>query len=75
MARWYSEDAEYSKISKAEKELRDKLVAVIAKYTQEMEGYSYFGSNPGVEEEDYEEIADDLLLLFDIKEKQNDSND
>lgn len=69
MARWYSEFEEYSKISKEEKELRDKLVEVIAQYTKEMEGYSYFGSNPGVSEDDYEDIADDLLLKFSIKEK------
>ncbi len=69
MARWWSEFEEYSKISKEEKELRDKLVEVIAQYTKEMEGYSYFGSNPGVSEDDYEDIADDLLLKFDIKEK------
>lgn len=70
MARWYSEFEEYSKISKEEKELRDKLVEVIAQYTKEMEGYNYYGSNPGVSEEDYEDIADDLLLKFDIKEKR-----
>ncbi len=70
MARWWSEFEEYSKISKEEKQLRDKLVEVIAQYTKEMEGYSYFGSNPGVSEDDYEDIADDLLLKFDIKEKQ-----
>jgi hypothetical protein len=26
--------------------------------TTEMEGYSYFGSNPGVKEDDYEDVAD-----------------
>jgi hypothetical protein len=69
MSRWYSEIEEYSKISLQEKLLRDKIVAVIEKYTKEMEGYSYFGSNPGVPEDDYEEIADDLLLAFNITEK------
>lgn len=68
MARWYSEIPEYSKISLEEKLLRDKLIAIMEKYTQEMEGYSYFGSNPGVEQEDYEEIADDILLTFNLEE-------
>lgn len=70
MARWYSEIPEYSKISLEEKLLRDKLVAIMSKYTQEMEGYSYCGSNPGVKEDDYEEIADDILLMFDVREKE-----
>ena len=69
MSRWYSEIEEYSKISLQEKLLRDKIVAIIENYTKEMEGYSYFGSNPGVPEDDYEEIADDLLLTFNITEK------
>lgn len=69
MARWYSEVEEYSKISLQEKLLRDKIVAIIDKWTQEMEGYSYYGNNPGVPEEDYEDIADEILLTFDVKEK------
>lgn len=70
MARWYSEIPEYSKISLEEKLLRDKLVAIMSKYTQEMEGYSYYGSNPGISEADYEDIADDILLMFDVREKE-----
>ena len=71
MARYYCNEEEYSKISLQEKLLRDKIIALIEKYTTEMEGYSYFGSNPGVPEEDYEEIADDLLLAFNITEKED----
>jgi hypothetical protein len=64
MARWYSEDPEYTEISKAEKIQRDRIVAIINRYTREMEGYSYFGSNPGVQEDDYEDIADDIMQEF-----------
>jgi len=67
MARWFSEDPEYSKITPEEKAIRDKIVAIISTYTTEMEGYSYFGSNPGVREDDYEDIADEIMQAFSIK--------
>jgi hypothetical protein len=31
--------------------------------TTEMEGYSYFGSNPGVKEDDYEDVANAIRSL------------
>lgn len=67
MARWFSEDPEYSEISPAEKAIRDRIVAVMARHTQEMEGYSYYGSNPGIAEEDYEDVADELMKEFGLK--------
>lgn len=67
--RYYNEDPEYSQISKEEKLLRDKIIEVISSYTQEMEGYSYFGSNPGVPVDDYKDIADEILLTFKVEEK------
>lgn len=69
MSRWYSEIPEYSKISLEEKLLRDKLIEIMNKWTREMEGYSYFGSNPGVSEDDYEDVADEILLAFNVEEK------
>ena len=67
MARWFSEDPEFSEISPAEKAIRDRIVAVMARHTQEMEGYSYYGSNPGISEDDYEDIAEDIMKEFDLK--------
>lgn len=69
MARWYSEIPEYSKISLEEKLLRDKIIRIMSGWTREMEGYSYFGSNPGVSEDDYEDVADEILLAFNVEEK------
>lgn len=70
MTRYYSEYPEYSKISKEEYELRNKIIAVLEQFTREMEGYSYFGSNPGISEDDYEDVAEAILLGFDVKEKE-----
>ena len=66
MARWYSEHAEFTEISQEDKLKRDRIIAIIAEYTREMEGYSYFGSNTGVAQEDYEDVADDIMKAFGI---------
>jgi len=47
-------------------EIKDRIIAIIDAHTREMEGYCYFGSNPGVSTDDYEDIADDLLKEFAI---------
>lgn len=70
MAKWFSEFPENSEISVEDKAKRDKIVAIMARWTQEMEGYSYYGSNPGIKEDDYEDVADDLMALFEMTEKK-----
>lgn len=67
MARRYCEDPAYTEIPKEEKDLRDKIVAILAEYTCEMEGYSYYGSNPGIKEDDYEDIAEAIMAYFKLK--------
>lgn len=69
MTRYYSDDPEFTQISLQEKLLRDKIEAVMKKYVTEMEHYSYYGSNPGIPEDDLEDVADELLLTFKIEEK------
>ena len=67
MARHYSAFPEYTEISEKDKAIRDRIIAIIDNYTREMEGYSYFGRNPGVSVDDYEDIADDIMIEFGIK--------
>ena len=43
--------------------MKDKILGILKEYTQEMEGYSYYGSNPGISEDDYDEIASKIELL------------
>ena len=61
MTRWQSE------MTDQEIAIRNRVVAIIDKYTREMEGYDYFGSNPGVSEDDYEDVADEIIKEFGIK--------
>lgn len=41
-----------------------KIMKIMDKHTQEMESYGYYGSNPGIPEDDYDEIAEDLIKEF-----------
>lgn len=66
MARWFSENPEFTEISLEDKVKRDRIIAIIDSFTSEMEGYSYFSSNPGVSQDDYEDLADAIMQEFEI---------
>ena len=52
-------------IHNTEKKLQ--LIKLLDEFTQEMEGYSYYGSNPGISTDDYEDVADRILEKFFLK--------
>ncbi|HEL4296687.1 TPA: hypothetical protein UM674_000616 [Stenotrophomonas maltophilia] len=45
-------------------EKRAQIVKILQGHTTEMEGYSYFSSNPGIPEDRYEEIADEIIAAL-----------
>ena len=63
MALYFSEYPNGSDISLENKLLRDKIINVIATHTKEM---SYYGSNPGVSEDEYEDIAEELMTELNL---------
>lgn len=72
MVKYYSQIGEEfgtNTMTKAEHEMRERIIKIISRHTREMEGYSYFGSNPGVSEDDYDEVADDIMAAFTIVDK------
>lgn len=52
--------AEVATIDKAAVVVKDSLHHL----TREMEGYSYFGNNPGIPEDDYDEVIDNLKAMY-----------
>ncbi len=64
MAKYYSEDPEYSKCSKAEFEMRERIVAIIDTHTRTF--YAGYGCRDerGVEKEDYEDVAEAIMEAF-----------
>ena len=48
-------------ITLTREELRAVIIERLKDNTQEMEGYSYYGSNPGVPEDEYGNIADEVI--------------
>lgn len=71
MSKYYSEDPEYTQISLTDKLTRDKIEAILKTFTREMENYSYYGHNPGISEDDYDEVAETLMDEFKLWEKWN----
>lgn len=45
---------------------RLKIVRVLRTFTCEMENYSYYGSNPGIPEDSYDDVADKINELLNI---------
>jgi len=70
MSKYYSEDPEYTKISLTDKLTRDKIEAVLKTFTQEMENYSYYGSNPGISEDYYDEVAESIMSELGLWEEE-----
>lgn len=46
--------------------MQANIVEVINKHTREMEGYSYYGSNPGIPTDSYEGVANDIMAMMEI---------
>jgi len=51
-------------VAAAEREaMKPAIIEACKANTREMEGYSYFGSNPGVQYDDYEDVANDSAAI------------
>lgn len=62
MSKWYyKDDPEQGQISTENYLLRVRIENILTEYTQEMEGYSYCGSNPGIAEDNYEDVAESIM--------------
>ena len=48
----------------AERIRLEQIVAIMRTYTQEMEGDHWYGSHPGISEDDYEDIAEEIIELL-----------
>lgn len=44
----------------------NRIMKIIDGFTTDMEGYSYYGSNPGVPEDVYDEVAEEIIREFGI---------
>lgn len=49
---------------------KEMILEVLNKYDQEMEGYSYYGSNPGVSRDDYSDVANELLQKIRMRDEK-----
>lgn len=47
-------------------EIKERIIAIIDNYTDDMDQGSSLGANFGVSQDDYEKIAEDILREFEI---------
>lgn len=71
MAKWYCPESKYSQISEKDYGVRRAIELVLEKYTRDMENYSYYGSNLGVSENDYDDVAEDIMSVLKLWEEDN----
>lgn len=69
MAKYYCDDPEYTQISERDWCIRQAIEKVLEDHTIEMENYSYFCSNPGVEKDDYDNVAEDIMTKLSLWEE------
>lgn len=66
MSKYYCDDAEYSQMSFNEKEIRDRIEAILEKYNRNL-NYSYTCSDEyGVSENYFEDVAEDIMTEFNM---------
>lgn len=70
MSKWYCEsDPSAGQISERDYVVRRAIELVLEKYTTDMENYSYYGSNMGCSEDDYDDIAEEVMDVLELWEK------
>lgn len=70
MAKWFCEsDPSAGQISEKDHSVRRAIELVLEKHTRDMENYSYYGCNMGVSENDYDEIAEEVMDVLELWEK------
>lgn len=73
MAKWFcSSDPAEGQISEKDYNVRRIIESVLERYTKDMENYGYYGCNMGVSENDYEDIAEDVMTELELWEEDKD---
>jgi hypothetical protein len=72
MAKWYCEsEPSAGQISEKDYNIRSIIERVLERYSKDMENYSYYGSNIGCSENDYDDIAEDIMTELELWENDN----
>lgn len=70
MAKWFcSNDPAEGQISVVDHNTRQAIENILERYTRDMENYSYYGSNMGVSENDYDDVAEDIMTALELWEE------
>lgn len=65
---WWMKDGKWQQMTEEESKLFSLLCKMMEAHVTEMEGYSYYGSNPGIPESNIEDIAEEMMVKLTIQE-------
>ena len=70
MAKWYSDDPEYTQISERDNALRTRIESVMKKHATDLSTSHWYGSNYGIREDDLDDVAEEIMTELDLWEKK-----
>lgn len=73
MAKWYCPDPEYSQMSESEYNIRCKLEKIMEGYSRDMSTSHWYGSANGVPEDNYEDVAEDIMTELNLWDADKDA--
>lgn len=71
MAKWYSEEPEYSQITVSEFQIRSRIENILKNNSTDLSNSHWHGSNYGVKEDIFEEVAEDIMTELKLWDKDN----
>lgn len=71
MAKWFSEEKEYTQMTVAEFLMRNRIENILKNNSTDLSNSHWHGSNYGVKEDIFEEVAEDIMTELGLWEKKD----
>lgn len=71
MAKYYSEDKEYTQISEKDYSIRSLIEKVMEEYNRDLSTDHWYGSNYGVPESCFDDVAEAIMTELNLWEKKD----
>ena len=69
MSKWYHIDPEYSQMSKADFDIRTKIVSMMEEHMRDMNNSYHCSPALGIPEDRFEDVAETIMATFKLNSK------